>query len=140
MKSSVKLRPTPWDLIVFAAVAAAAVALGCFFWQQAAASGDDLTAVISQNGTVLETVRLSTIAEGERQEFTVSGDYTAVVALERDRVCIESSTCPSQDCVHTGWISRPGQSVVCLPNRLVVELTGSSSGGAASSAVDVVIG
>ncbi|MBN2537457.1 NusG domain II-containing protein, partial [candidate division WOR-3 bacterium] len=27
-------------------------------------------------------------------------------------------------CVRTGWISRPGQMIVCAPNRLSVEVTG----------------
>ena len=48
-----------------------------------------------------------------------------------------SSDCPTQDCVHTGTISRSGQSIVCLPARIVIQLTG---GAADSSGVDIVIG
>ena len=32
--------------------------------------------------------------------------------------------CPTQDCVHTGWISYTGQTIVCLPNGVEVRLTG----------------
>ena len=53
----------------------------------------------------------------------------------RDRV--SSSDCPTQDCVRTGTISRGGQSIVCLPARIIIQLTG---GAADSNDVDIVIG
>ena len=51
-------------------------------------------------------------------------DYPLTLRLEPGRVCIGESACPSQDCVHTGWISRAGEQIICLPNRLVISLTG----------------
>lgn len=134
MKPSVKLRPAPWDALVILIILAAAVASGLYFWGQSRGAEGDLTAVISQDGKVIQTVDLTTMKE-DHTEITVGGAYTNVIELERDRVRMESSDCPTQDCVHTGWISQPGQSIVCLPNRLVVELVG---GG--SPDVDVVIG
>ncbi|MBI2441790.1 MAG: NusG domain II-containing protein [Lentisphaerae bacterium] len=44
--------------------------------------------------------------------------------VRRSRVRIVKADCPRQLCRHSGWLSRPGQSVVCLPNRLLIELTG----------------
>ena len=37
-------------------------------------------------------------------------------------VCRE--ICPLGICAATGWIERPGQVILCLPNRLVVTITG----------------
>ena len=48
-----------------------------------------------------------------------------------------TSDCPTQECVHTGKITRSGQSIVCLPARIVVQLEG---GAAADDGVDLVIG
>ena len=42
-------------------------------------------------------------------------------------VYVTSSDCPNQDCVHSGAISRAGQSIVCLPARVAVTLEGSAS-------------
>ena len=42
-----------------------------------------------------------------------------------------SSDCPTQDCVHTGTITRSGQSIVCLPARVSVVLTGGADSRAA---------
>ena len=43
---------------------------------------------------------------------------------------------PTRDCVHTGAISRAGQSIVCLPAQVVVHLEGAS----APDAPDVIVG
>lgn len=45
--------------------------------------------------------------------------------------------CPTQDCVRTGLITRGGQSIVCLPAEIIVQLEG---GGAEDGAVDAVLG
>lgn len=106
MKSSVKLSPCPWDGIVVTIVAALAVILAVVLMQQAGASTGNLTCTITQNGKVLKSVVLSNITEGKQETCTVKGNYTAVVQMENDRVRIKSSTCTTQDCVHTGWIDR----------------------------------
>jgi hypothetical protein len=141
MKSSVKLRPCLWDGIVVLAVAALAVVLAVALMQQAGASTGGLTCTVTQNGKVLKSIVLTDIAADKQETYTVKGDCTAVIQMENDRVRVKSSTCASQDCVHTGWISKAGQSIVCLPNRLVITLSGSSSAsGSSSSGVDVVLG
>ena len=36
--------------------------------------------------------------------------------------------CPDGICWKTGWISRSGQSIVCVPNHMTITLEGSDSG------------
>lgn len=45
--------------------------------------------------------------------------------------------CPTQDCVRTGLITQSGQSIVCLPARIIVRLEG---GAMEDSGVDAVVG
>lgn len=45
------------------------------------------------------------------------------------------SVCPRQICSHTGWIRRPGETIICIPNRLVIRLTGSDPSGLKVDAV-----
>lgn len=54
--------------------------------------------------------------------------YDMTVVVENGRVRVSESACPGRDCVHMGWISRPGRSIVCLPNRVEVRLTGRDGG------------
>lgn len=51
-------------------------------------------------------------------------DKDISVRIEESRVWVEHSDCPDQICVRSGEISAAGQSVVCLPNRVVVKITG----------------
>lgn len=37
---------------------------------------------------------------------------------------ITSSTCPDHLCEHQGSVSRNGETIVCLPNRVIVRVTG----------------
>ncbi len=65
-------------------------------------------------------------------EKTITSDLgTNVVKVSGGKVCVEEADCPNQDCVNQGWISEVGQQIVCLPHKLIVEITdqdGSSSG------------
>lgn len=56
-----------------------------------------------------------------------SRGYTLTVAVENGAVRVSESDCPNQDCVHSGAISRAGQSIVCLPARVAVTLEGAAS-------------
>ena len=115
-KSAVRLRPSPWDALVVIAVLALALAL--LFPLLPKGSGGEILCTVSQNGETLDSFPLR---ETGSQETRVYGDYTVV--FNAGRVHIESAPCANQDCVHTGWISRAGQSIVCLPGRFVVELS-----------------
>lgn len=55
--------------------------------------------------------------------ITVTTDLgTNVIEVKDDRVRAEEADCPNQDCVHQGWIGKPGQQIVCLPHKLTVDI------------------
>lgn len=115
-----RLRPAPWDALVVAVIVALTAALVFFLLPKGGQSGA-LTCTISQNGTVLDTF---SIGADDADTEKVYGDY--IVELSAGQVRVEEAPCANQDCVHTGWISRAGQSIVCLPGRFVVELKSDS--------------
>ena len=67
--------------------------------------------------------------------MTVGGLYTNRITVRGGRIAITESSCPGEDCVHSGWIDRPGRSLVCLPNRVEIRL----EGPAAEDDVDAVV-
>lgn len=50
------------------------------------------------------------------------------VVIENGSVRMTAASCPDQVCVQSGPISQPGQTIVCLPNRIVIEITGEKEG------------
>lgn len=133
MKSFPELRPRWPDAVVAAAVVLLAAACAWFIWRGAGQSGA-LEAVVSVDGTEAFTTPLTGLTRVER---TVQANgYTLKIILTDKEVWVEESDCPTQDCVHTGHISRSGQSIVCLPARVTVRLVG----GTGEPDVDAVIG
>lgn len=59
---------------------------------------------------------------------------TNVIEVQSGKVRVSEADCPNQDCVEQGWISNAGQQIVCLPHKLVVNITDED----AASAYDVV--
>lgn len=119
MNRSPKLRPTPWDALVVLAVLALTIAVGWRFWRAPADSAPTL-AVVSVDGEEIERLPLS---DAERT-YTSRG-YTLHAVFSSDGVRVTEADCPTQDCVRTGEIRRAGESIVCLPARIVITLTGS---------------
>lgn len=149
MKPSPKLRPTAWDALVALAVILLAVGLAVLQWRGGGASGE-LTAVVTIDGEEADRFAPADLLEAPRT-YTGSG-YTLTVAcglrggvtmLDHQApggemgVCVAVSDCPTQDCVRTGMITRSGQSIVCLPARIIIRLEG---GTAEDGAVDAVLG
>lgn len=127
MKRFPECRPRLWDGLVVAAVVALAAVTAGATW---GGTTENLTVVISIDGAEADRFPL----DGTGEHTYTAGGYTLHVEENSAGVCVASSDCPTQDCVHTGTISRGGQSIVCLPARLSVRLVGGDGG------VDAVIG
>ena len=63
--------------------------------------------------------------DADRTEVIV-GAYSNTLTIENGRAAITKSDCPGADCVHSGWIDGAGRSIVCLPNRVEIRITGES--------------
>jgi hypothetical protein len=82
------------------------------------------------------TVRLR--APGQEWVYPLDGERTVslhgplgetVVEIHGGAVRVLSSPCAEKLCVRSGAISRPGQWLACLPNRVFIEVQGGSAEG-----------
>ncbi|MDD5926573.1 MAG: NusG domain II-containing protein [Firmicutes bacterium] len=79
---------------------------------------------ISLNGKVYGTYPLH-----EDRVIEVSEDgHTNHITIKDGQVSMSYSTCRNQVCVNTGAISEIKDAIVCLPNRVVVEIISSVNG------------
>lgn len=131
MDKNLRLKFRPGDLIAAAAIAVLAGAVALIFFT--GRSTGPAEAEIRQNGELIDTIPLDTDTE-----FTIEGDYINVVTVRNGEIAITSSDCPGEDCVHSGWRSTSGQSIVCLPNLVEIRIV--PSDGSAYSGVDGVTG
>ncbi len=49
---------------------------------------------------------------------------SVVVELCDGRARVVRADCPDHVCVHTGWITRAGETIACVPNGVVVRIEG----------------
>lgn len=124
-KSRLTFRKGDLLAIVLVLVLAAVVAL---FFVPNRGTTENAMVQIYRDGKLMQELSLES-----DQSILITGEYENTVVIRNGRACIGQSNCPGEDCVHSGWISSPGRSVVCLPNRVEIRITGSSE-------VDFVVG
>ena len=124
-KSRLTFRKGDLLAIVLVLLLAAAVAL---LFLPHHGTAENTMVQIFQDGKLVQELSLQS-----DQSILITGEYENTVVIRDGKAAIAQSNCPGEDCVHSGWISSPGRSVVCLPNRVEIRITGSSE-------VDFVVG
>ena len=60
---------------------------------------------------------------------TVEGKISDVlIKIEKKKVSIVASECPNKTCIHSGEISNVNQILACIPNGVIVRITGDREG------------
>ena len=114
MTKSVKIGIAALAVVVAASVAALLLA----------PKEDGKIARITQNGEVVAEIDLSKLTGP--YTFPVDGEnhqWNSIVA-EQGRIRVIEASCPDQVCVNQGWISDSTLPIVCLPNKVIIEIVG----------------
>lgn len=120
MNGPLRLTFKKGDLIAVFLVAILAVTTAVAFLPRGGSS-EEAVVQIWQNGELISELPLTA-----DETLRLSGSYENTVEIRDGRVAITESDCPGSDCVHSGWIDSMGRSIVCLPNRVEIRITGSS--------------
>jgi hypothetical protein len=121
---------TLWDRLLIALTLLGAFA--AFFALPVVAGGNASTIKVAVDG--VETHRLPLDKADEIKIKTTDG--YCLMRVEGRRVRIKAADCPKKLCVNQGWISGAGESIICLPHRVVVAI---DSGTANDSQIDAVL-
>lgn len=133
-----KLRFKPADYIIIGLMVIAGLVGLWYNVQQGGRMQQKYVTVYVDNKMVAEL----SLGDSDRFQYTFpfgeAGQYQAVIEVEGGRVRIlemGSDLCPKAICSHTGWIVHTYQSIVCLPNRIMIVFREDAS---AEDAVDGV--
>lgn len=79
-------------------------------------------AQIYKDNKLIKTIVLS--EDMEPFDFTVRGENGEenIIHGENGRICVSSASCPDKICVNRGYISDGVAPIVCLPNRVIIEI------------------
>lgn len=86
---------------------------------------------ISSNDTEKATIQTDSKTYvynlSENKSFNIeSNGITYLIEIKDGKIGVLDSSCPSGVCIHTGSISRNGESIICIPGKLIIKIV---SGG-----------
>ena len=113
------------DLIIIVSIIAAV-----FVFYALLPENDGERAVVSRDGVVIAEIPLYSSGE-----YVFTQVPHMVFAAGDGTVSVKESNCGDKTCMRTGKISRRGEAIICVPNKVVVEIKGSSK----ESDVDAVL-
>lgn len=76
------------------------------------------------DGEILKELPL----DGDTRLVMGSGQHTNTLVIEDGAARVAAADCPDQICVKHGAIRYAGESIVCLPHKLVVTVEGGAAG------------
>ena len=91
------------------------------------------SAQVSVDGKIIAVYPLSE----DRTEVINTPEGKNRLEIKDGRVRVTDADCPDKLCVNQGWISMKGQSVICLPHKLTVKITGEEA--PESKGADIVV-
>ncbi|MCD7746184.1 MAG: NusG domain II-containing protein [Lachnospiraceae bacterium] len=97
-------------LILIVGVLCAALLIGRRFFQE-----DGASVVVQVDGEVYGTYSLN-------KDQTIQINDTNVLVIEDGEAYMSEASCPDGLCISQGRISANGMMIVCLPNRVVVQV------------------
>lgn len=105
------------DILLIAAVLVLALGVWIFTALTREAGAE---VIISIDGE--EVMRLPL---GEDRELVIGeGEHTNTLVIEKGEAWVSQASCPDHVCITQGRVSLSGQTIVCLPNKLVVSIAG----------------
>ena len=111
------------DWILAAGVITAAVFIFCIQLYISGLSGGTGLVRVTVDGEEYGVYRLD-------QDQTVEIGDTNRLAIENGKVKMEWADCPDQVCVDHRAVSRKGESIICLPNHVVLSVESADEDGA----------
>lgn len=107
-----------WDGVLLGVILLLAIVslLTYFLWPKKSAD----TVEISIDGNIWNTFSLD---ENREVSIQVNDNVTNILVIENGEAYMKDAACPDHLCMKQGKISHDGESIVCLPNKVVVVVT-----------------
>lgn len=115
MKRLLTLRPADWLLV--------SLLLAISFLPWLVGFEKNTVAVLKVDGQIKKKFPLTPQQHYTYRYRAPDGD-TNVIEIKDQKIRIKQASCPDQRCVQQGWIEHPAETLICLPHKLSVTITG----------------
>lgn len=100
------------------AVGGAALLAAVFLWTGQASATQVEVHLPDGAVTVYSLAQTRTVDIVGKQEIALQ------LEIDNGRARVRESRCPDQVCVHSGWLSRSGQTAACVPSGVYIQIVG----------------
>ena len=109
------------DFIIIAAVVAVVGVLSFFLYFVNSDSGSTVT--VEKDGKIIDTLSLN---EDFEKQYEFDGETNTLI-IKDGKATITEANCPDEICVNHKPINKSGESIICLPHKLVVTVRNDKS-------------
>lgn len=133
------------DIILFVLLVVCGIAASAVLSMSRTEAGKNAKVVIESNGSTYaeyslyndvtvtvpapKQISIDAPETADGKDGSAQYDYYNTVEISGCEVRVTEASCKNQVCVKHGSISHTGESIVCLPNRLVVRIEDPKGGG-----------
>ena len=105
-------------LIIFLTLTSVVMLIGISLFSRKGA-----TVVVSVDGKEVASFPLD-----EDTVYNIGGYHGGenILEVKDGKAHLTDASCPDKLCVNMGYISKTGQSIICLPNKVVIEIKGNT--------------
>jgi len=115
------------NLIVLCILCFALIVSGLYVFMQKKNHASDSLAQITVFGKVKETIDLNTVTSPYDLKIENNKGGYNIIHVENGKIRVIEANCPDGLCIKRGDVMPGGAPAVCIPNGVVVEVTGSNA-------------
>ena len=114
----------PFDIIIVLVLLALSFLPNAIFAYQQATRKEEakIYAILTIDGEEIERFELSENTPHDEFIYFPHDDQYNIIEIDGTRIRDKEDNSPDQIAVQTGWISQPGQTSICLPHGLMIEI------------------
>ena len=94
------------------------------FFKTSQKSSKNNYAIIKVDGKIHKKIDLSKVKKSEKVNLNLPNGKNNTLLIKNNNIEMKSANCNDALCVKQGNISKVGQTIICLPHKLIIEIKG----------------
>ena len=111
------------DIVIIAVLLILSFTPHLIFFKTSQKASKNNYAIIQVDGKIHKKIDLSKVKKSEKVNLNLPNGKNTLLG-ENNSIVMDSANCNDALCVKQGNISKVGQTIICLPHKLIIEIKG----------------
>lgn len=111
------------DIVIIAVLLIISFTPHLIFFKTSQKSSKNNYAIIQVDGKIHKKIDLSNVKKSEKVNLNLPNGKNTLL-IKNNSIQMKSANCNDALCVKQGNISKVGQTIICLPHKLIIEIKG----------------